>query len=544
MIQVYVGGEIAYDSRLEEYDLLSLQVTNGLNKGGTATIVMPPLHPSYDMFAPYKPVVEVYRDTKLRFRGRPLPSQDNNTNQRTVTCEGERCFFRDAVSRPYLYQDTPAAIFTAVVQVYNDQQLDAAKRFRVGTVTVVDDNDYVRFESETDEKVSATLDKLVDRCGGYITFTTAPDGAREINWLAALDYKSHQVIEFGENLLDFARSGGNVDPITAVLPRGAKDEETGLRVTIESVNGGVDYIQDDEAVERYGFRIEPVEWDDVTLPENLLRKAQTYLEGSRYVITSLRLTALDLSYLDRDIDSFDVGDRIPVLSKPHRVDEEFLLTDKTEDLLRASGSISLGKDTTTLTGAGVAGDKAGLDALHKTTHSIKSDYTLNLAQAIQQTELLLASLIEQTSQQIKLEVSETYTTNEQVTAAVSTSMTQLSDSFTFTFNELKTIVDANDVEMREHVIEQQKYIRFEDGKILLGTSDPGSMVLTLENDLIIFRRNATDPDDPDAGVFGWWDGVDFHTGNIVVEVNERAQFGNFAFVPRSNGSLSFLKVKG
>lgn len=36
----------------------------------------------------------------------------------------------------------------------------------------------------------------------------------------------------------------------------------------------------------------------------------------------------------------------------------------------------------------------------------------------------------------------------------------------------------------------------------------------------------------------------FYTGNIVVEVNERAQFGNFAFVPRNDGSLSFLKVGG
>lgn len=35
---------------------------------------------------------------------------------------------------------------------------------------------------------------------------------------------------------------------------------------------------------------------------------------------------------------------------------------------------------------------------------------------------------------------------------------------------------------------------------------------------------------------------DFYTGNIVVRVEERAQFGNFAFIPRSDGSLSFLKV--
>lgn len=37
---------------------------------------------------------------------------------------------------------------------------------------------------------------------------------------------------------------------------------------------------------------------------------------------------------------------------------------------------------------------------------------------------------------------------------------------------------------------------------------------------------------------------DFYTGNIVVRTEERAQFGNFAFVPRSDGSLSFLKVGG
>ena len=37
---------------------------------------------------------------------------------------------------------------------------------------------------------------------------------------------------------------------------------------------------------------------------------------------------------------------------------------------------------------------------------------------------------------------------------------------------------------------------------------------------------------------------DFYTGNIVVRVEERAQLGNFAFIPRSDGSLSFLKVGG
>ena len=36
----------------------------------------------------------------------------------------------------------------------------------------------------------------------------------------------------------------------------------------------------------------------------------------------------------------------------------------------------------------------------------------------------------------------------------------------------------------------------------------------------------------------------FYTGNIFVETSKQARFGNFAFVPRSDGSLSFLKVGG
>lgn len=62
-----------------------------------------------------------------------------------------------------------------------------------------------------------------------------------------------------------------------------------------------------------------------------------------------------------------------------------------------------------------------------------------------------------------------------------------------------------------------------------------TMTLTLDNGMVSFKKNGEQ--------FGWWDGVDFHTGNIVIEVNERAQLGNFAAIPRKNGNLSWLKVK-
>ena len=78
-----------------------------------------------------------------------------------------------------------------------------------------------------------------------------------------------------------------------------------------------------------------------------------------------------------------------------------------------------------------------------------------------------------------------------------------------------------------------KYFEFTSTGLTIKAGE-NDMELTLDNGLILFSKGGQQ--------FGYWDGVNFHTGNIVVEVNERAQFGNFAYVPRTDGSLSFLKV--
>lgn len=76
----------------------------------------------------------------------------------------------------------------------------------------------------------------------------------------------------------------------------------------------------------------------------------------------------------------------------------------------------------------------------------------------------------------------------------------------------------------------------EDAAITISVGDNVlSLTLDPENG-IIFSKNGKP--------FGSWDGTNFYTGNIVVRVEERAQFGNFAAVPRSDGGLSWLKVAG
>lgn len=141
-----------------------------------------------------------------------------------------------------------------------------------------------------------------------------------------------------------------------------------------------------------------------------------------------------------------------------------------------------------------------------------------------------------TAEQIILGALERYveTSNyDEFRQTVESQLVVLAEQITMNFTgTTERITDVNG-DLQAVTEKLEKHFEFSlDGVII--KAGEHSMNLLLDNDLIRFMKNGQQ--------FGWWDGVDFHTGNIVVEVNERAQFGNFAFVPRSNGSLSFLKV--
>lgn len=403
MIEVYADGQLVYSNRLPEYKVLGLQTTTGLNKSGTATIILPPGHPAYNSFVSKKTVVTLLDDGVLQFRGRVLYPVDDLYNRRTITCEGERGFFRDIIARPYLYETSPAEIFAQALARYN-AEADSFKRFTLGTVTVTDTNDYVRFESTTAENFGEFFDKLVERCGGYITFSDDGKGGRAVNWLEEVGTESDQAIEFGVNMLDFSRSGQSDDLATAVLPYGAQLED-GTRVGISSITpDGSDYIKDDQAVALRGFIMAVVTWDDVTEPANLLTKAQKWLDQHRLAVTSLQLSAADLAKLGRNVGTYGIGDQVPVRSKPHSLDDRFQLTDRTTNWLDpAGGSVTLGKTSTSLTGADVQ--------LQQSMGHIKVEIIntakVNAGAVVKEAEQRLTSKIEQLADSITLEVSGT-----------------------------------------------------------------------------------------------------------------------------------------
>ena len=82
----------------------------------------------------------------------------------------------------------------------------------------------------------------------------------------------------------------------------------------------------------------------------------------------------------------------------------------------------------------------------------------------------------------------------------------------------------------------EKHFSFtEDGLII--KSGPNSMKLQIDNEEGIIFTNAN------GDRVGYWDGNDFYAGNIIIRVEERAQFGNYAYIPKPDGSLMFTRVK-
>lgn len=352
MYQIYADDTLIYDSTLSDYKIGKGNVTLEANKSGSFTFSLYPDHFYYDRFVRLKTVITVYKSGKIIFRGRILSDVTDYWNNKVLTCEGELGFLQDSIIRPFEFSGTPTDLFVKFIEEHNSQ-VDEFKRFNIGTVTVVDSNNYIARSNSKYETALANMNSrlIEDSLGGYFYITHGEDGTEvkpTINYLADFTHVSEQEIKFGSNLKDYTKTVSADSIATAIIPLGAViddgDSETeDKRVTIESVNHGRDYVSEPTAVSMYGLIYKVVEWDDVTVPSVLKKKAEEYLLSVINQNITIELTAIDLHLLDRSIESFNVGDYIPVISEPHNFSDTLLCKKQTIDLLKPENdTITLG----------------------------------------------------------------------------------------------------------------------------------------------------------------------------------------------------------
>ena len=363
MYKVYLDGNALHDPSLcdQKTMIAGGTLTQVDNAAGQFVFTVYPTNPLYNGLHRLSGAIEVYDDDDMIFRGRIINDATGWINQKTVTCEGDLAMLNDTIVRPYSFSGSVESYLKQLVQQHNDQ-VPKDKQFTVRSVTVTDPNNLiVRSNNGYPSTMEEVQNKLVGMLGGHLILVRS-NGINYLDYLVTPASGASQKIQLSKNLLDYKKTVKGEDICTAIIPLGAQIEGTEERITIKSVNGGLDYIVDESAADQYGIIYKTITWDDVTIPANLLRKAQIALSDSVTGLSSIELTAADLHQTDASIDGFRLLQTVTVEDDAHGASGTYLIRKKTTSLDNPSqNEIVIGSESKSLSST-VNQSKLDLDA--------------------------------------------------------------------------------------------------------------------------------------------------------------------------------------
>lgn len=280
--RVYVDGNVFYHPNLSKLAITEAKVSEDAENIDSLTLSAPFNHPYIDSIKPMASVIVCKRGEETVFEGRALDDGSDFYNTHTWTCESALAYLKDTMQPPFSYNGTLKGLFEQFISVHN-KAVEQQKQFKIGNITVTDDNDYVAYSSsDYSVTMDAIKNKLINTHGGYLMVRYENDG-KYLDYLADFKTTSVQKIEYGKNIKDVKITRDHTERVTALIPLGAKkkitdedgnEKETDERVDITSVNDGKNYLSDDAAVKEIGWIWKSEVWDDVTLPSNLLKKSK------------------------------------------------------------------------------------------------------------------------------------------------------------------------------------------------------------------------------------------------------------------------------
>lgn len=506
-----------------------------VNKIGSLSFKIYPDHVCYNRLIKMQSIVSVHRDNRTLFKGRVYSDNVDFHKVKKIEVEGILGYFNDSAVRPYEFTGSVENYFKMLIDQHNEQ-VEPFQRFKIGVVTVTDPNDYIVRSSENAVKTWDEINnKLIKLLNGYISVRYEDDG-NYVDYLADYTDVSTQDIEFSVNLLDLIRESNANTLSTCIVPYGAKDETTGERVNIKKVNGGLDYLVNKEAVAIYGRISEVVTWDDVTTEAALLKKANAYLTNKVKLPTKFTVKAIDLHLTDRAIEAFKLGDYIRVYSSPHEIDERILLTAYNMDLSNPSGcTITLGVEISSYIGSQVDTQKDAVKRIDIVRQEVAASNAQITNEVLNDTITYINESVETSEENVRTLLTEYARVSELETVReeMSLSVTQTAAEVNLQFDTVNERITTENEEIVRILEENSKYIRLVDGNIILG--EKGAALTTkYANGRISFLYN-------DTIEVAYLSDQKLYITNA--EILDRIIIGNFGFIPRANGNLSFKKVR-
>lgn len=551
MYTVYADGNLIWDPRLQgdlakQYAIFSDSLQQEVNKAGSFTFTIYPIHPAYDKIFKLKTTVVIYYGDDILFRGRVLNDFPGSYNERKIQCEGEMAFLGDVCQPPFVFPEddghtTPGDYLATLLDYYNSQQ-PAERQILLGNVMVTDPNGYIaRSDTEYSTTLQLIQEGLLDTLGGYLSFRHE-DGKTYLDYIEDFDVLANQPVRLGFNLLGIQSDRRGEDAATAILPLGAKNDD-GVRLNImdaenettDDVCVGDLIVYSKKAEAQYGGRIvKKVIWDDVTELSNLVKKAKESLGAATAIPSTVTITAADASAAALDggvtYNTFRVGTYISVEdgvhADAHGLLQQYLLRKRTGSLQNpAANRLTFGATTYSYTEE----NRRQQETAWKT---VETNVEQSQAQAIRELEKRTETAIQQSSEEIRTMVSENYYLKDETDQLVSSAMSSVSqtaDDLTVKFQTLEQ--DVNDVA-------EGADSRFKSLETVIRASAEGVEIGRSDSDVVGKYSNDR------YGLYGT-DGTALQetTKDSFLLSNLRVfQLGPMKMVVQPNGSISHIKA--
>ena len=222
---LYIPGD-------DTYSLVSGKLQLEMGKAGSLTISLKSNNPARNDIVCLTDEIILYRKNVEIFRGRAITSQEDFNLTGTLIIEGCLAYLFDTWYGPFDFHDKPAVLLISLLENHNNLVEDR-KKIQLGNITVTDKNDYVYRASED---YMRTLEILSSRfaetsLGGYFR-VRIENGIKYLDYLQSYNTTATQAVEFGSNILDVAQKVEYGDLITALIPLGKKNDETGESVAV------------------------------------------------------------------------------------------------------------------------------------------------------------------------------------------------------------------------------------------------------------------------------------------------------------------------
>ncbi len=302
------------------------------NTAGTLEITLPVGNAGYDKLERLSSEMVVKRNNEEIWAGRIISEKKNFQNSRILTCEGELAYLNDTTQPPTEYNEIDVYSFVEALLTEHNSKVADDKQLEMGSITVNETISRITNNETTMESIS---EHLVDKLGGHIRIRRVYDENgvlhRYFDYLKDYPNTNGQTIRFGQNLLDFTRNWDMSEYATVIMPRGAKLDTSPIEsvdayLDVSSVNGGSRYVTNEDAIKMYGWIELVVDWEDITDPSELLQKAKDYLADEQFDDVVIEVSAVDLRYLSKDVQSINLLDNVRCISRPHGMDKVFPVT--------------------------------------------------------------------------------------------------------------------------------------------------------------------------------------------------------------------------